>query len=141
MISVYLRHGKHHRDTFLICSSESHLKKCRNIRVFGHTGRPKFTNSEPYQSFSSMKNKGDSCSPSNGRASSASSAGVVSSIYGATGTCCPSHKDRLRTSQILKYESQNLDFPVEIGSPLTCNEKFVEFSICNALCTLDCFSF
>ena len=33
------------------------------------------------------------------------------------------HKDGFRTSKILKYGSQNINFPLEMGSFLTYNEK------------------
>ena len=39
------------------------------------------------------------------------------------------HKDGFRTSKILKYTSQNLDFPLEMGSLLLTTGKFVEFNI------------
>ena len=41
------------------------------------------------------------------------------------------YKDGFKTSKILKYGSQNLNFPLEMGSFMTCNEKVVEFSIYN----------
>ena len=44
---------------------------------------------------------------------------------------CATHKGGLRASRILKCESKNSNFPLEIGIYLTYNEKFVEFCICN----------
>ena len=41
------------------------------------------------------------------------------------------HKDGFRTSKSLKHASQNLHFPLEMGSFMTCNENVVEFSIYN----------
>ena len=41
------------------------------------------------------------------------------------------HEDGLRTSEIIKYGSQNLNFPPEMGNFMACNGKFVDFSISN----------
>ena len=41
------------------------------------------------------------------------------------------HKDGFRASKIFRYRSQNLNFHPEMGSFLTCSEKFVEFCIYN----------
>ena len=42
------------------------------------------------------------------------------------------HKDGFGISETLKHGSQNSNFPLAMGSFLTCNEKkVVEFCICN----------